>query len=341
MNKKTIMSEEKIRPRKLFDRFLELSKQDSGTFFKKVKSFRMKCPACLSDKTDFSFKKNSFSYEVCLKCKTLFVNPRPKPKVFNDYYRNSESMKFVSEHLYKKTKAQRKEMIFKPKIKILGDLLSIFYGSSKNVVLVDIGAGDGTFCHESLKTYKNISYAYAIEPSTHMVKAYKNKKIKVISKSFESVDSCEFGKTQKKIFTCFELVEHLADPQKFFTACKSIMKPNEIFIFTTLNGLGFDIQLLWEKSKSIFPPHHLNFFNPLSIRRLLERLGFEIVGIETPGRIDWDIVERMINHEGLSLGRFWDYLAKNDDSARKQELQAWISKNKLSSHMRVIARKIK
>ena len=63
---------------------------------------------------------------------------------------------------------------------------------------------------------------------------------------------------------------------------------------TTLNGLGFDIQQLWEQSKSISPPHHLNFYNTKSISLLLESSGFEIVEIATPGKLDWDIVEGMI-----------------------------------------------
>ena len=60
---------------------------------------------------------------------------------------------------------------------------------------------------------------------------------------------------------------------------------------TTLNGRGFDILLLWNKSKSIAPPLHLNFFNPGSIRILLEKIGFQILEISTPGKLDWDIVE--------------------------------------------------
>ena len=33
------------------------------------------------------------------------------------------------------------------------------------------------------------------------------------------------------------------------------------FIFTTLSGMGADIQTLWEDSKAVSPPMHLNFIN--------------------------------------------------------------------------------
>ena len=110
-------------------------------------------------------------------------------------------------------------------------------------------------------------------------------------------------------------------------------------MITTLSGQGFDIQLLWEKSKSLNPPHHLNFFNPESISLLLERSGFKIMEISTPGRLDWDIVEGMVVNEKIDAGRFWNFLADRGSHECKRELQDWISKYKLSSHMMILARK--
>ena len=61
------------------------------------------------------------------------------------------------------------------------------------------------------------------------------------------------------------------------------MQKNDMFIFTTLFGTGLDIQVLWEHSPSVSPPpHHLNFFNPSSIKIILEKTGFECVDKKTP-----------------------------------------------------------
>jgi hypothetical protein len=117
-----------------------------------------------------------------------------------------------------------------------------------------------------------------------------------------------------------------------------LRKDGRMFL-TTLNGMGFDIALLWEKSKSIMPPHHLNFFNPSSITILLKRCGFEAMEVSTPGKLDWDIVEGMIKKEGVKIGRLWDLIANSDNKDCKEELQDWISKNSLSSHMMVTAKK--
>jgi SAM-dependent methyltransferase len=139
--------------------------------------------------------------------------------------------------------------------------------------------------------------------------------------------------------TAFELAEHVFDPEGFFQKAYQLLKPGGHFLLTTLSGKGFDTLLLWERSKSISPPHHLNFFNPRSIERLLKRLGFETAECVTPGRLDWDIVEGMIRKDGVSLGRFWDHLCQEGNEQCKAEIQAWISRNRLSSHMRVLARR--
>ena len=119
-----------------------------------------------------------------------------------------------------------------------------------------------------------------------------------------------------------------------------LLRPGGHLLITTLNSEGFDIQVLWEKSKSVSPPHHLNFFNPRSVTMLLEANNFVVDKVDTPGKLDWDIVEGMYRDEGIDPGRFWGLIAETAEPAVKNSLQAWISKNGLSSHMRVVARKV-
>jgi hypothetical protein len=119
----------------------------------------------------------------------------------------------------------------------------------------------------------------------------------------------------------------------------SLLRPGGYFLATTLSGEGFDIQVLWEKSRSVFPPHHLNFMNPDSLAGLCRRAGFEIEAAETPGVLDWQIVEGCAQRQEAPVGRFWETVARHGSAEAKQELQAWITKHRFSSHMRVVARK--
>lgn len=75
------------------------------------------------------------------------------------------------------------------------------------------------------------------------------------------------------------------------------------------------------------------------MEKLFKRCGFEVISIETPGRLDWDIVEGRMRRDGASIDRIWERISELDDAA-KEDFQKWIVRNKLSSHMRIIAKRI-
>jgi len=97
-----------------------------------------------------------------------------------------------------------------------------------------------------------------------------------------------------------------------------------------------DIQALWEDSKSVSPPHHLNFLNPKSVNLLLTRLGFENLGVTTPGKLDLDI---LANNQSAIKDRFWRTLVGVATDKEKQAWQEMIASSGWSSHMMVVCRK--
>jgi hypothetical protein len=109
-----------------------------------------------------------------------------------------------------------------------------------------------------------------------------------------------------------------------------------LFIFTTLSGIGIDIQGLWEDSKSVSPPHHLNFFNPYSVKILTERIGLRVLQATTPGKLDIDILSSNID---LIKDRFLKTLVKYASDAEKLEWQKIIQDSGLSSHMMICCQK--
>ncbi|GBL32932.1 hypothetical protein EMGBS12_12420 [Methylophilaceae bacterium] len=92
-----------------------------------------------------------------------------------------------------------------------------------------------------------------------------------------------------KAFVSFELFEHLHDCGVFLERLSELMQSGDLFLFTTLSGIGIDIQALWNQSNSI-SLQHLNFFNPKSIRILIERFGLDVLEVNTPGELDMDIL---------------------------------------------------
>ena len=240
----------------------------------------------------------------------------------------SSSIKFLANTLYKKTKEARRKKIWLPKARIIISKLK----KNKNYTFVDIGGGYGSFAEEILKYKKK---AVVIEPSPFMARECRKRGLVVIEKFLENVRKKELPKN-KKCFTCFELVEHLHSPSKFIKNLGRLMNKEDLFIFTTLSSTGVDILTLWNNSRSVSPPHHINFFNPFSINIFLKKNKFKILDISTPGKIDIDILN---NDKDLIKDEFWKNFLNTANKSQKIYMQNLISNLNLSSHMMVICKK--
>jgi SAM-dependent methyltransferase len=221
--------------------------------------------------------------------------------------------------------------MFKPRAAYVAALL----GSSSGKRIGDIGAGVGLFLEELARLLPEHEYV-GIEPSEEMAAYCAGKPFRILPTFLEMVHG--YDGTFDFLSAC-ELLEHVYDARAFVEHVFRLLKPGGHFMCTTLNGQGCDILVLGEQSKSVSPPHHLNFFTTYSLPLLLQKAGFSIVEVTTPGELDIDIIEGMIRNEHASCGRFWDYVACKATPECKRDLQELLKKHRLSSHMRVIVRK--
>jgi len=111
---------------------------------------------------------------------------------------------------------------------------------------------------------------------------------------------------------------------------------------TTLNQEGFDLRLLKEKSTQILPPLHMNFFSLAGFRNLFTRAGFSAVEIDTPGRLDVDIINNALKNKVLStkdVGPFLDWLMNKADVSIKKDFQQFLADSCMSSHIWIWGKK--
>jgi hypothetical protein len=324
------MKEEEIRPQIIFDEYLRLAREDTDTYFGDAEKVGGNCPACESLGVP-AFVKYGFTYETCPNCLSLFVNPRPVVEAFSKYYTESPSSKFWASTFYKETAEARREKLWKPKARLIRDTLERC--GARHHTLVDIGGGFGLFA-EVMRDLCGKA-PIVIEPGPHLAAVCREKSLPVIQKFLEQV-APEDLPSGPKTFVSFELFEHLHDPTAFLNQLNSLMASGDFFIFTTLSGSGVDIQALWEDSKSVTPPHHLNFLNPRSVALLLARLGFESIEVTTPGKLDIDI---LVNNRAAIKDRFWQTFIDSASDTEKAEWQNLIAASGWSSHMMAVCRK--
>lgn len=324
------MKEEEIRPQAIFDEYLKLARADTKTFFEKAKREQVKCPACDAE-GDHAFNKDGFDYALCSNCSTLYVSPRPANEAFNRYYTEAPSVEYWATIFYKVTADARREKLWKPKARLIQQTIKRFGTGAEKVI--DIGGGYGIFAEEMKALSGNA--VTVIEPSPYLANSCRDRGIDVVEKFLEDVKHGDLPESGRA-FVSFELFEHLHDPALFLRQLSGLMRSGDLFIFTTLSGTGIDIQALWEDSKSVSPPHHLNFLNPHSVKLLLKRVGLQALEVSTPGKLDIDILS---NNCELIKDRFLKTFVTYATDADKETWQQMISSSGWSSHMMVCCQK--
>lgn len=328
------MKEADIRPEALLNRYLELSAEDAHRCFSSVEREERACVACGSVESQFEFEKNGFAYASCKLCGTLYQTPRPPLHAFEAFYRDSVSSRYWAEQFFPAVAEARRERIFRPRAE---RLIQICEANDIAVnKLIDVGAGYGILLDE-WRRLRPVTDLLAIEPSSSLAGECRSKGFSVVEDIAENVSGY---RNYADLVVCFEVLEHVFEPLSFIKNLVDLARSDGYVFVSTLSVDGFDIQTLWEKSNSIFPPHHINFMSIEGFRRLFERAGLEVVSVSTPGELDVDIVRNAYgkNPGAFTSNRFVRQLMAHDNHAAR--FQEFLSDNCLSSHAWVFAKKV-
>lgn len=328
------MKESDIRPQGLFNRFLSLARIDGERLLGQRASFvQVACPGCGSSGQRPAMEKDGFTYVTCKECGTLYLSPRPSPTQLDTFYRTSESVRFWSTDFYRQTVEARREKMFRPRAQLVGEAIGRQLARG-DLVFVDIGSGYGVFLEE-VQRLGIFQHVMGLEPNPEMANICRRRGFAILQKSVEAVLP---GEIQADCATSFEVLEHVFSPLEFLVASRCLLKPGGLLIFTTLTVSGFDIQLLWEHSKSVFAPHHLNFMSVKGMERLVERAQLKVIDLRTPGELDLDIVfNTAAENRQIVLPRFVVSLLGCHDAGVQQAFQDFLREHRMSSHIRVIA----
>jgi hypothetical protein len=100
---------------------------------------------------------------------------------------------------------------------------------------------------------------------------------------------------------------------------------------TGLGGDGFDIRVLRESANAVSVPHHLNFLSVQGFEMLFERAGFSEVAVETPGKLDVELVAKGMAG-GVDVPDFLRVMFERRDSQVHAAFQRFLQEAQMSSH---------
>jgi len=293
------------------------------------------CPACASSDTHFEFQKCLFKFMRCNECGTLFISPRPTESMIMEFFRDSAASALWNSKIITKAEAYRRKHVFIPRVEKILTFCSKYH--SDMGTLVDVGAGSGIFLEEMLKKRKFASLI-AVDTNSICCAACRKRGVDAVQSTFEKSKIRDIS-----VITAFELIEHLFDPLRFLLYCHSSLRDNGMLFITTPNIMGFDLLTLGSLSDNISGPTHLNYFNTSSMRILLERAGFHVLEILTPGKLDVEIIREKALSGVLDLTSqpFLKKIILDGDDKVRKDLQRFLNSHLMSSHLWAVAQKKK
>lgn len=135
-----------------------------------------------------------------------------------------------------------------------------------------------------------------------------------------------------------ESLDRVHDPQQLLHRVAGCLAEGGLLFVTALVASGFDMAVLGLKNLYLYPPDRMNCFSLQGLSRLLERSGFELVEVSTPGVLDVQIVRAHVQQDPtLPLSMFERQLIGMHEQG--QAVQAFLQQSRLSSFARIVARR--
>ncbi|MFC2055171.1 methyltransferase domain-containing protein [Chloroflexota bacterium] len=323
------LDELEVHPPHVYENLVELCISSAQELLERSNDFidLSACPACESKEIEHAFDKHGYVYWSCQLCSTLFVSPRPSKASLDWYLFDSPSAVFRRSDEYCLGMESRFAELAAYRANWITELYKRVNSNSQGPI-VDLETRIPDYLIELEQ--KHLSPVIAAKPLTKPINKYKT-----------TPDLVTLKDENASIVSAFEIIEHQTDPLDLVQNSYEALSPGGLLVITTRSSSGFDIQVLWEQCATIFPIEHINLLSVEGMKILLNRAGFELLEISTPGQLDVQMIEKELTEkEDIQIPRFLRYFFTYRDQFAKHNLQQFLQENLLSSYMRVVARKV-
>jgi 2-polyprenyl-3-methyl-5-hydroxy-6-metoxy-1,4-benzoquinol methylase len=285
------------------------------------------CPACRGSDTKDEFQYQGLGYRRCSECETLFISPAPTEEAHLDYVVNSSAMAYWRNSMPVEMKNGRRPM-YVDRVAYFLEMQQKYGWNPKSSL--EIGAGNGEFAEE-LAAVAKIEQIVLLEPQDLDVKGHN---IKIIKGGFEELKSTN---QLFDIVFSWEVIEHILEPDHFLRLIRGVLKSGRPLILSTPNERSVETRELGTDSSNILFDH-VRLYNPNSITKLLNRNGFRVIEISTPGKLDVErlMAKQLNNPEYFENNPSLRYILSQNTEVM-DSFQLFLQENLQSSHMRVTA----
>lgn len=147
------------------------------------------------------------------------------------------------------------------------------------------------------------------------------------------------GSEPAAAITAFEIFDRAADLPALVRALRHALTPGGLLFVTAPSISGFELQVLWDRARTLAPPEKINVLSIEGFKALF-REGWEILEFSTPGMFDVETVRRAVMAEpSAPWPRFVRTLVEATSEQQRMEFQEYLQRARLTSFARLIVRR--
>ena len=227
------------------------------------------CSVCAAPARFFTHKNGCDIY-ACTACGLAFVHPVPNAAgvYTQDYFAGAAcGFGYVN---YDQDKAPMAAALRR-------HLRAIEVLTPRRARLLDVGAATGVFI--SLAQQHGFD-ARGIEISDYAAQEARRKGLAVATGTLADLPPSE----RFDVITMLDVIEHMPDPRRDLALARERLHDGGVLAISTLDAGSAYARLMGRRWNQIAPPEHLHYFNRVALRILLERAGFDVIGVSTVGK---------------------------------------------------------
>jgi len=254
------------------------------------------CPACgeeqshprFSERHDATFRGRRTTYVMyrCLSCRTEFAEPRMAAP--QEWY--AEQGEYYG---------------WRWEFDCFLEDLNQLRNDAAPLTLLEIGCGEGLM----LQKLQGRAQTWGLEINTEAVRVAESRGLRIMPMTLETFQS-RFPELTFDVVAFFQVIEHVENPFLFLHSVKRVLRPGGRMYCSIPHPRRY--QLLLQRERWDYPPHHLTRFSKEGIARLLERAGFELTGTQDLPLTTIDLKKiRDYLFESLSIPKCFKSILKN------------------------------
>jgi len=288
------------------------------------------CPGCGAEQSADDYDKMNMNFKVCAGCGSHYVSPRPSPSSLEIFYRKSDACTFWRKESLTLPE-EKLQKLHKPRVQWILELIDTFMKDLKYFMDFETKY---PFFIEKISKIKLFNRIILYDPKVYEQSGLLTNDVLA---GFKLKDySGKIG-----VITAFETLERMFNPDKLFTIARDCCEPGGLLLVTTASCSGFEYQVLGKHAPKINPINRMNLLTLETLQKRFELFGFEVVELSTPGRLDVETAKRtVIDNKNVDIHPFWKYIFEYRDANTSYNLQKFLQQNRLSSHVRIAAKKI-